>query len=118
MNKKTYQNKRVYFFIIIVQREISSKIALGENLNPLRDVSNVSSVDNVGNLRNVFGKVDKLDNLWDRGEADADLASYIPGLTDASRQGQIYSIVGKKAYAAQTYRRWRIKLSYIQVFEK
>ena len=85
-----------------MQREISNKIKLGENLNPLRvnplrDVSNVPSVDRVAHLRNVFGKVDKLGNLWDRGEADADLARYIPGLTDASRQGQIYSIVGEKS---------------------
>ena len=101
--KKTYQNKRVYLFTLIMQREISHKITLGENLNPLRDVLNVPSVDNVVNLRNVFGKVDKLGNLWDRSEADADLARYIPGLTDASIQGHIYSIVGKKAYAAQTY---------------
>ena len=46
-----------------MQREISHKITLGENLNPLRDVLNVPSVDNVVNLRNVFGKVDKLGNL-------------------------------------------------------
>ena len=73
-----------------MQREISNKFMLGENLNPLRDVSNVPSIDNFA-------------NLWDRGEADADLARYIPGLTDPSRQGQIYNIVGKKAYPAQTY---------------
>ena len=46
-----------------MQREISHKITLGENLSPLRDVLNVPSVDNVANLRNVFGKVDKLGNL-------------------------------------------------------
>ena len=86
-----------------MQRRISNKIRLGENLNALRDVWNVPSINNVGNLRNVFGRVDQLSNLWDRGEADADLARYIPGPTDASRQGQIYCIVGKKAYPAQTY---------------
>ena len=86
-----------------MQREIRNKISLGENLNPLRDVTNVSSVDNVANIRNVFSKVDKLGNLWDKGEADADLARYISGLTDASRQGQIYNIEPKKAYAAQIY---------------
>ena len=83
-----------------MQREISNKIRLGENLNPLRDVSNVSSIDNVANLGDVFGKVDKLGALWDYGEADASLARYIPGLTDVSRQGQLYSINAKKAYAA------------------
>ena len=71
-----------------MQREISNKIRLGENLNPLRDVTNVPSVHNVANLKNVFSKVDKLGNLWDKGEADAELARYIPGLTDASKQGK------------------------------
>ena len=46
-----------------MQREISNKIRLGENLNPLRDVSNVPSIDKVANLRDVFGKVDKLGAL-------------------------------------------------------
>ena len=85
-----------------MQREISDKIRLGENLHPLGDVTNVPSVDNVANLRNDFSKVHKLGNLWDKGEADADLPRYISGLTDASRQGQIYNIEPKKAYAAQT----------------
>ena len=79
-----------------MQREISNKIRLGENLNPLRDVSNVPSIDKVANLRDVFGKVDKLGALWDYGEADASLARYIPDLTDVSRQGQLYSINAKK----------------------
>ena len=48
-------------------------------------------------------KVDKLGNLWDKGKADASLATYIPALADVSTQRQIYSIVPKKAYAAQTY---------------
>ena len=68
-----------------MQREIGHKIRLGENLNPLKDVTNVPGVDNVANLRNVFSKVEKLGNLWDKGEADAELARYIAGLTDASR---------------------------------
>ena len=50
-----------------------------------------------------FGKVDKLGALWDYGEADESLARYIPGWTDVSRQGQLYSFNAKKAYAAQTY---------------
>ena len=86
-----------------MQREISNKIRLGENLNPLKDVTNVPSVDNVANLRNVFSKVDELGNIWDKGEADAESARYIPGLTDASRQGQIYYIEPKNPYAAETY---------------
>ena len=78
-------------------------IFLRENLNLLRNVTNVPTVDNVANLRNAFSKVDKLGNLWDKGEAYAGFARYVPGLTDASRQGQIYNIQPKKAYAEQRY---------------
>ena len=80
-----------------MQREISNKIRLGENLNLLRDVSNVPSIDNVANLRDLLGKVDKLGAFWDYGEADASLATYIPGLTYVSRQGQLYSVNTKKS---------------------
>ena len=86
-----------------MQKEISNKIRLLENLNPLRNITNVPSVDKVANLRSTFSWVHKLGNLWDKGDADADVARYIPGLTDASRQGQIYNIKPKKAYTAQTY---------------
>ena len=51
----------------------------------------------------MFGKVDKLGNLWDRGQSDAGLIKYIPGLSNVSRQGKIFNIVPKKAYATSTY---------------
>ena len=86
-----------------MQREIGNKIQLGETLDPLNDVSVVSSIDNTSNLEDVFGKVDKLGDLWDRGQADASLISYIPGLSDILRQGKIFNIVPKKAYAKSTY---------------
>ena len=56
-----------------MQRETSNKIQLGETLNPLNDVSVVSSIDNTSNLKDVFGKVDKLEDLWDKRQADASL---------------------------------------------
>ena len=86
-----------------MQIDISNKILLGENLNSLNDVSGVSATDNSSNLKDVFGKVDKLGNLRDKGEADASLIQYIPSLSDVSRQGQIYNIIPKKAYALNTY---------------
>ena len=76
---------------------------MGETLNPLNDVSVVSSIDNTSNLKDVFGKVDKLGNLWDRGQADASLIRYILGLSNVSRQGKIFNIVPKKTYATSTY---------------
>ena len=68
-----------------MQRETSNKIKLGETLNPLNDVSVVLSIDNTLNLKDVYGKVDKLGDLWDRGQADANLIRYIPGLSNVSR---------------------------------
>ena len=86
-----------------MQREISNKIQLGETLNPLNDVSAVSSIGNTSNLNDVFGKVDNLRELWDRGQADARLIRYIVGLSNVLRQGKIFNIFPKKAYATSTY---------------
>ena len=68
-----------------MQREISKKIQLGRTLNPLSNVSVVSAIDNTLNLKDVFGKVDKLGDLWERGQADASLLRYIPHLTNVLR---------------------------------
>ena len=65
-----------------MQREISSKIYLGETLNPLKDVSAVSSIDDTSNLKDVFGRVDMLRDLWNKGTPDASLTRYIPGLSN------------------------------------
>ena len=86
-----------------MQREISNKIQLGETLNPLHDVSAVLFIDNTSNLKDVFGKVDELGDLWDKGTTDASLRRYIPGLSNVLRQGIIFNIVPKKAYATSTY---------------
>ena len=86
-----------------MQREISTKIQLGENLNPLKDLPKVSSIDNTSGLKDVFRKVDKLGNLWEDGKVDYSLIRYLPGLANVSRQGQIYSIVPKKPYASSNY---------------
>ena len=86
-----------------MQREISNKIQLSEILNPLNDVSAVSSIDNTSNFRCVFEKVDRLGDLWDRGQADTSLIRYIPDLINVSRQEKIFNIVPKRAYATSTY---------------
>ena len=44
---------------------------MGENFNQINDTSGVSAIDNSSNLKGVFTKVDKLGNLWDKGEIDA-----------------------------------------------
>ena len=61
-----------------MQRKISNKIQLDENLNPLRDILNIPSINNITNIKDAFSKVDKLGVLWDKGETDASLLRYIP----------------------------------------
>ena len=86
-----------------MQREISNKIQLGETLNLLNNVSAVSSINNTSKLKDVLGRVNKLGDLWDRGQANASLIRYIPGLSNVLRQGKIFIMVPKKAYATSTY---------------
>ena len=86
-----------------MQREISNRVQLVENLNPLKDISKVPSIDNTTDLKDVFGKVDKLTTLWGKGKADINLIRYIPGLTQVSRQCQINNMVAKKVYASLNY---------------
>ena len=50
----------------------------------------------------MFGKADELGDLWGRGQPDASLIRYIPGLSNVSRQGKIFNIVPKKTYATST----------------
>ena len=87
----------------ILQREISNKIQLGGNLNPLKDLPKVPTIDNTSDLKDVFRKVEKLSNLWKDGKVDYSLIRYLPGLANVSRQGQIYGIVPKNAYASTNY---------------
>ena len=41
--------------------------------------------------------------MWDRGKVDASLIRYLPAGSEVSRQGKIFNLVPKKAYASSTY---------------
>ena len=86
-----------------MQREICNKVQLGGNLNLLRDLPKVPTIDNTSNLKDVFRKVNKLGNLWKDGKMDYNLIRHLQGLATVSRQGQIYNIILKKAYALSNY---------------
>ena len=95
------------FFILhttTMQREISNKIQPGENLNLPKDLPKVPSTDNTSDLKDVFRKVDKVGSLWEDSKLDYSLIRYLPSLANVSRQGQIYSIVSRKAYDRVTTR--------------
>ena len=86
-----------------MQKEVSNRIQLGQDLNPLNDVSAVRSIDNQANVKDLLSKVDKLGELWDEGKADESVARYLPGLTNVSRQGKLYNIIGRRTYTSSTY---------------
>ena len=86
-----------------MQREISNKVPLGENLNPLKNLPKGPTVDNKSDLKDVFRKVDKLGNIWEDSKMDYNLIRYLPGLATVSRQGEIYNITPKRAYALSNY---------------
>ena len=86
-----------------MQREISNKIQLRGNLNPLKDVSKVPTTDNTSDLKDIFQTIDKLGSLWEDGKMDYNLIRYLLRLATVSRQGQIYNIITKKAYASSNY---------------
>ena len=76
---------------------------MGDTLNRLNDVSAVPAVENVANLKGVFGKIDKLGDLWEKEKADLSLIRYLPDCSEVSRQGKIFNIIPKKAYASPNY---------------
>ena len=85
-----------------MQRELSKRIQLGQGLNPLNDVSAVLSIDNQANVKDLLSKADRLGKLWDKGKADESLAICLPGLTNVSRQGKLYNIIGRRMYVSST----------------
>ena len=50
-----------------MQREVSTRIQLGQDLNPLNGVFAVPSIYNQANAKDLLSKVDKLGELWDEG---------------------------------------------------
>ena len=85
-----------------MQREVLNRIQLGQDLNPLNDITAILSIDNQANIKDL-SKIDKLGELWDEGKADESLARHLPGLANVSRQGELYNIIGRKKYASSTY---------------
>ena len=66
-----------------MQRDISDKNTLGDTLNPINDARQSTAIDwTTSNYNDAKEKVQKIRDLINLGKYDADLAKYIPGLTD------------------------------------
>ena len=86
-----------------MQSAKSTRVKLGENLNPLDDATGVDAVDFSADIDNLLTKLDKLTDLYDSGKVDADILRYIPGMSKIMYQWQIDWIETKKTYASSTY---------------
>ena len=86
-----------------MQKAMSSKIQLGDTLNPLDDYAGVPSINDEGTLENLIGKVDKVRGFLLRGKADGELSRYFPNILPITRQLQIAGELPRKAYASVTY---------------
>ena len=73
-----------------MQRNISNRNTLGDTLNPIDDARRLTAIDRMtSNYNDAKEKVQKIRDLINMGKYDADLAKYIPGLTDLVIQGML-----------------------------
>ena len=86
-----------------MQKAISNKIQLGDQLNPLDDYPGVLLINDEGTLQNMIGKADKVRGFLKTGKADGDLSRYFPNILRITRQLQGAGELTTKAYASVTF---------------
>ena len=79
-----------------MQRDITDKVCLEQNLNPWDDSLGVKSVDYSADFHSMLKKLDKSKIFYDKGVMDTDLLRYILGMSKIFYQGQIDNIMTKK----------------------
>ena len=86
-----------------MQARPKERVHLGQNLNPQDDATRVDSVDFSADVDDLINKVSKLKTLYDKGQIDADILRYVPGMNKIMYQGQIDNIETKKTYVSSNY---------------
>ena len=88
-----------------MQRDISDKNTLGDTLNPINDIRRFTAIDRAtSNYNDAKEKVQKIRDLINMGEYDADLVKYIPGLADLAIQGMLDDIDTREKVAHPSYK--------------
>ena len=88
-----------------MQRDISDKNTLGNTLNPIDDSRWSTVIDRTtSNHNDAKEKVQKIRDLINLGKYNADLAKYIPGLTDLAIQGVLDDIDTREKVAHPSYK--------------
>ena len=86
-----------------MQAGVREKVKLGQNLNPVDNATGVESIDYSASVDDLIGKVKKLKALYDKGQIDADVLRYVPGMNKIMYQGQLNYTETRKAHASSTY---------------
>ena len=88
-----------------MQRDLSNRNTLGDTLNPTDDARQLTAIDRTtSNYNDAKEKVKKTRDLINIGKYDADLAKYIPGLTDLPIQGMLDDIDTREKNAHDSYK--------------
>ena len=88
-----------------MQRDISNRNTLGDTLNPIDDARWSTAIDRTtSNYNDAKEKVQKIRDLINMEKYDADLAKYIPGLTDLAIQGKLDGIDTREKVTHPSYK--------------
>ena len=88
-----------------MQKDISTKNALGDTLNPINDIRPSIAIDRTAsNYNDAKEKVQQIRDLIIMGKYDADLVKYIPGLADLAIQGMLDDINTREKVAHPSYK--------------
>ena len=88
-----------------MQRNISNRNTVGDNLNPIDDARRSTAIDQTtSNYNDDKEKFQKIRDLINMGKCDANLAKYIPGLTDLAIQGMLDDIDTREKVAHPSYK--------------
>ena len=88
-----------------MQIDISNRNTLGDTLNPRDDARQSTAIDRTtSNYNDAKENVKKIRDLINLGKYDADLAKYIPRLTDLAIQGMLDDIGTREKVARPSYK--------------
>ena len=88
-----------------MQRDISNRNTLGDTLNPIDDARWSTAIDRTtSNYNDAKEKVQKIRDLINMRKYDADLAKYIPGVTDLVIQRMLDDIDTREKVAHPSYK--------------
>ena len=74
----------------------------------MNDAAKVEAVDSTADFEHLFPCLNSIEKIIHTGWSKNDLIRYIPKITKPAHQRQLQGTLKKKAYADDTYKRYRI----------